>query len=93
MRRIEAEIDSLKEKIDDTIRQVGSEAYRSARLFYKVVKAAAKEGAEDAERIAKDISYHYKKKTTSENDTDNPDNSDNTDSADNRIQEPSVETN
>jgi hypothetical protein len=77
MQRIAAEIDSLKGKIDDTILQVGSEAYRSARLFYKTVKAAAREGAEDAERIAKDLSYHYKKKTTSENNTDNPDNTGN----------------
>jgi hypothetical protein len=96
LQRIGAEIDSLKEKIDDTILLVGSEAYRSARLFYKTVKAAAREGAEDAERIAKDISYHFKKKTTSENNTDNPDNKDNTDSIDtdrtgNYTPEPPVE--
>ena len=82
LQRIAAEIDSLKEKIDDTILQVGAEAYRSARLFYKTVKAAAREGEEDAERIAKDISYHFKKKTSSENNTDNPDNTENTDSID-----------
>jgi hypothetical protein len=77
---------------------VGSEAYRSARLFYKTVKAAASEGAEDAERIAKDIAYHFKKKTTSDNNTDNPDNTDNTnsvytDKTGNYTPEPSVETN
>jgi len=77
LQRIAAEVDSLKGKIDDTILQVGSEAYRSARLFYNTVKAAAREGAEDAERIAKDLSYHYKWKTTSENNTDNPDNTEN----------------
>ena len=97
LQRIGAEIDSLKEKIDDTILLVGSEAYRSARLFYKTVKAAASEGAEDAERIAKDISYHFKKKTTSDNNTDNPDNTDNTDAIDtdrtgNYTPEPPVET-
>jgi len=75
---------------------VGSEAYRSARLFYKTVKAAAQEGAEDAERIAKDIAYHFKKKTSSKNNTNNPDNTDNTQNTDitvNRFPEPSVETN
>jgi hypothetical protein len=33
----------------------------AARVFYKSVKAAAKEGAEDAERIAKELAYHYKR--------------------------------
>ena len=97
LQRIAAEIDSLREKIDDTIILVGSEAYRSARLFYKTIKAAASVGEEDAERIAKDISYHFKKKTTSENNIDNPDNKDNTDSIDtdrtgNYTPEPPVET-
>ena len=41
-----------------------SEAYTSARVFYKSVKAAAKEGTEDAERIAKDLAYHYKKRSS-----------------------------
>ena len=61
------------------------------------VKAAASEGEEDAERIAKDISCYFKKKTSSENNTDNPDNTENTDSIDtdragNCTPEPSVET-
>ena len=93
LQRIGAEIDSLKEKVDDTILLVGSEAYRSARLFYKTVKAAASEGEEDAELIAKDIAYHFKKKSSSENNTNNPDNTDNTDIAVNPIPGPSVETN
>ena len=97
LQRIGAEIDSLKEKIDDTILLVGSEAYRSARLFYKIVKAAAGVGEEDAERIAKDISCHFKKKTPSENNTGNPDNMENTGSIDtdrtgNCTPEPPVET-
>ncbi|MGD2090915.1 MAG: hypothetical protein PVH61_32375 [Candidatus Aminicenantes bacterium] len=63
--RIRAELKSFTERIDDTILLVGSEAYQAARLFYKSVKAAAKEGAEDAERIAKDLAYHYKNQGTS----------------------------
>jgi hypothetical protein len=43
-------------------------------LFYKSAKAAAKEGKEDAERIAKDLSYHYKKQRSSKTETENTDN-------------------
>jgi hypothetical protein len=43
-------------------------------LFYKSVKAAAKEGAEDAERVAKDLSYHYKKQRSTKTDTEESDN-------------------
>lgn len=64
LHRILAEVDSLSERLRDTVLQVESEAYTSARVFYKSVKAAAKEGAEDAERIAKDLAYHYKKRSS-----------------------------
>jgi hypothetical protein len=43
-------------------------------LFYKSAKAAAKEGAEGAERIAKDLSYHYKKQRSTKTDTEETDN-------------------
>jgi len=43
-------------------------------LFYKSAKAAAKEGAEDAERIAKDLSYHYKKQRSAKTETEDTDN-------------------
>lgn len=94
LHRIAAEINSLAEKVNDTLLLVESEAYQAARLFYKSVKAAAKEGAEDAERISKEIAYHYKKKTSPGDNTDNPENTDNTGNTDitvNRIAEPSVE--
>jgi hypothetical protein len=43
-------------------------------LFYKSAKAAAKEGAENAERIAKDLSYHYKKQRSAKTETEESDN-------------------
>lgn len=61
MQRIQAEMDSLGERINDTIMLADSEAYRASRLFYKSIKAAAREGAEDAERIARELAYHYRK--------------------------------
>ncbi len=67
LHRIRAELSALTERIDDTILLTDSEAYRASRLFYKSVKAAAKEGAEDAERIAKELAYHYKKQGVSKN--------------------------
>jgi hypothetical protein len=66
LHRILAEVDSFSERLSDTLLQVESESYNSARVFYKSVKAAAKEGAEDAERIAKELAYHYKKRSSKE---------------------------
>jgi len=71
---IRAELESLAERIDDTILLVETEAYRKSRLFYKSVKAAGKAGEEDAERIAKELAYHYKgqgpSKDSNNNDSD-----------------------
>ena len=81
LHRIRAELEYFTERIDDTILLVEAEAYRKSRLFYNSVKAAGKAGEEDAERIAKDLSYHYKKlgnprKSNNGND-DNGDDNDN----------------
>jgi hypothetical protein len=75
LKRIHAEVNSFAERLKDTILLVESEAYTAARIFYKSVKAAAKEGGEDAERIAKDLAYHYKKQGPSKKETENPANS------------------
>lgn len=60
LRRILAEHNAFGERLNDTILQVESEAYRTSRLYYKSVKAAASEGTEDAERIARALAYHHK---------------------------------
>ncbi len=60
--RIYGDLHYLHGIFKDTIMLVESEAYAAARVFYKSVKAAAKEGGADAEIIAKDLAYHYKKK-------------------------------
>jgi len=73
LQRIRAEAQSLTERIDDTILLVGTETYRKARLFYNSLKAAGKAGEEDAERIAKALSYHFKGQGPSK-DSDNNDN-------------------
>jgi hypothetical protein len=59
--RIQAEVASFQEKLRDTILLVESDAHTTARVFYKSIKAAAKEGQEAAEDIAKDLAFHYKK--------------------------------
>jgi len=74
LKRIHAEVNSFSERVKDTILLVESEAYTAARVFYKSVKAAAKEGGEDAERIAKDLAYHYKKQAPPKKETENPPN-------------------
>ena len=59
--RIRAELESFSQRVDDTILVVQAEVYRKSRLFYKSVKVAGKSGEADAERIAKNLSYHFKK--------------------------------
>jgi hypothetical protein len=72
LRRISAELDSFNQYIKDTILVISSEMYQAARVYYKSVKAAAAEGDEDAERIAKDLYYSYmKKRSKDENDANN----------------------
>ncbi|MCP5052484.1 MAG: hypothetical protein GY940_35275 [bacterium] len=74
LRRIFLELDSLHRHVKDTLLIAETEAYTTARLFYKSVKSAAKEGEADAEVIAKDLSYHYKKSRTPKPETNGDDN-------------------
>jgi hypothetical protein len=59
--RIMAEVASFQEKLRDTLLLVESEAHTITRVFYKSIKAAAKEGQEAAENIVKDMAFHYRK--------------------------------
>ena len=59
--RIYEALNAFSKRVKDTIMVVDSEAYLAARVFYKTAQTAAKEGSEDAERIVKDMSYHFKK--------------------------------
>ena len=67
LRRIQAELKLLDERLKDTIILVSSEAYQNARLFYNTVKAAAKAKEGDAAMIAKDLAYHFKGKKSDNN--------------------------
>jgi hypothetical protein len=78
--RVRAELASLDEILDDTLVLLESEAYQQGRLFYKSVKAAAKEGAEDAERIADELGYHFKKQGSPKKDADSEKKESDTDS-------------
>ncbi|MCP5106631.1 MAG: hypothetical protein GY950_24820 [bacterium] len=62
VRRIKVELDALKRDIDDTVLLTESETYQASRLFYKTVKAAAQEGQERAEAIAKELAFYHKRK-------------------------------
>lgn len=64
LERVSAEVKSFDKDLDDTITLLKSEYYKTARLYYKAVQNAASEGDKDAERIAKDLSAHYRKKTS-----------------------------
>ncbi len=66
LRRIYEALNAFTERVRDTLMVVESEAYLAARVLYKTAKAAAKEGAEDAERIIKEMSYHYKRAHSAE---------------------------
>jgi hypothetical protein len=73
LHRIYAEVNAFTERLKDTIMLVESEAYATARVLYKSVKTAAKEGAEDAEIIARDLAYHYKRTRSDKTDSDEAD--------------------
>lgn len=70
LRRIYEALNAFTDRVRDTLMVVESEAYLAARVFYKTAKAAAKEGAEDAERIVKEMAYHYKKAHSGETTSD-----------------------
>ena len=40
---------------------VEAEAYSSARIFYRAVQGASREGQEGAESVEKTLAYHYKR--------------------------------
>lgn len=65
LRKVEKKIDLILTKVRDTALVSESEAYKSARLYYNSVKAAAKAGDEEAEKITKELAVHYKKKIES----------------------------
>lgn len=67
LRRIYETLNAFTDRVRDTLMVVESEAYLAARVFYKTVRAAAKEGTEDAERIVKEMSFHYRKVYADEN--------------------------
>ncbi|MCU0288472.1 MAG: hypothetical protein MUF15_19015 [Acidobacteria bacterium] len=61
LRRVYEALNAFTKRVKDTILVVDSEAYQAARVFYKTAQTAAKEGSEDAERIVKDMAYHFRK--------------------------------
>jgi hypothetical protein len=65
LRKVEKKIDLILTKVRDTALVSESEAYKSARLYYNSVKAAAKAGDEEAEKITKELAIHYRKKSVS----------------------------
>jgi hypothetical protein len=82
LHRIHRRIKSLEKRLRDTILLVESEAYAATRIFYNSVQTAARSGSKDAELIANDLAFHFKRKpstTTTKPDT-NTDNTTTTDS-------------
>lgn len=65
LRKVEKKIDLILTKVKDTALLTESEAYKSGRLYYNSVKAAAKAGDEEAEKITKELAIHFRKKNVS----------------------------
>jgi len=64
LRRLEKRLFMLLDKVKDTALLAESEAFKSARLYYNSVKAAARAGKTEAEPIARDLAIHYKRRST-----------------------------
>ncbi len=69
LRIIEKKLNHLANMVSDTAMLAESEAYKASRLYYNSVKAAAKNGKEEAELIFKDLSVHFKRQTNSNGET------------------------
>ncbi|HLP45092.1 MAG TPA: hypothetical protein VK186_20580 [Candidatus Deferrimicrobium sp.] len=65
LRGIEKQLELISAKVRDTALVAESEAYRTARLYYHSVKAAAKAGDKEAEQITGDLAKHFKKQGSS----------------------------
>jgi hypothetical protein len=61
IRKLEKKLDMIADKVKDTAMLAESEAFKTSRLYYNSVKAAANAGDEEAEPIARDLAVHYKK--------------------------------
>jgi cellulose biosynthesis protein BcsQ len=62
LRKVEKKLGLIATKIKDTALVAEAEAYQSARLYYNSVKAAARAGNEEAEKITIELAKHFKKK-------------------------------
>lgn len=62
LRRIDVAMDSFHKDVKDTITVLETDAYALARLYYKSVRSATKEGDHEAERIFNDLSVYFKPK-------------------------------
>lgn len=62
LRIVEKKLALIFNKVKDTAILAEAEAYRAARLYYNAARAAARAGDEVAEQIARDMSIHYRKK-------------------------------
>jgi len=69
LRDVEKKLGLVVNKIKDSAIKAEAEVYQSSRLYYNAVKAASGAGDEVAEKISKDLSIHFRKKKTAEEET------------------------
>lgn len=77
LRQILVKLGVIYERIKDTLLITESQLYAMARVFYKSVKAAASEKSGDAEVIARDLSFHYRKARSGKEEITEPENGSN----------------
>ncbi len=66
---------SMVKKIDDTAMLAEVESFNTSRMYYSCTKMAARAGDANAERIAKDLAVHYRRKKNGEDTGNTGDNS------------------
>jgi hypothetical protein len=69
LRKLEKKLDQVSDKLKDSAMLAEAEAYQTARLYYKSVKAAANAGDEAAEQITRDLAVHFKTRGNRKNKT------------------------
>jgi len=69
LRIVEKKMGMIASKVKSTAILAEADAYRAARLYYNAAKAAARAGDVLAEPIARDMSIHYRKKKSAQDET------------------------
>ena len=72
LRELEKRLAAILGRVRDSAMLAESEAFQTARLYYKNTKTQAANGDDTAERIVRDLSVHFKRSPAPESNSNEP---------------------